>query len=86
MIDRRGFLALCCQLGFGSTMLPAILWAMAEPKSQITTQMIDAASKIADVPIRYRDRTYGTTNIQRWKHGLLLLKMTAFAARKIKFI
>jgi hypothetical protein len=42
--------------------------------------------KIADVPIRYRDRTYGTTNIHRWKHGLLLLKMTAFAARKIKFI
>jgi len=42
--------------------------------------------KIADVPIRYRDRTYGTTNIDRWRHGLLLLKMTAFAARKIKFI
>ncbi len=42
--------------------------------------------KIADVPIRYRDRTYGATNIQRWKHGWLLLRMTAFAARKIKFI
>jgi SAM-dependent methyltransferase len=42
--------------------------------------------KIADVPIRYRDRTYGETNIHRWRHGLLLLKMTAFAARKIKFI
>jgi len=42
--------------------------------------------KIADVPIRYRDRTYGATNIDRWRHGLLLLKMTAFAARKIKFI
>jgi hypothetical protein len=51
MIDRRGFLALCSQLGFGSTMLPAVFWAMAEAKSQITAQMIDAASKIADVPI-----------------------------------
>jgi ubiquinone/menaquinone biosynthesis C-methylase UbiE len=42
--------------------------------------------KIADVPIRYRERTYGTTNIQRWRHGLLLLRMVAFAARKLKFV
>ena len=42
--------------------------------------------KIIDMPIRYRARTYGTTNIQRWKHGFLLLRMVMFAARKIKFI
>jgi ubiquinone/menaquinone biosynthesis C-methylase UbiE len=42
--------------------------------------------KIVDLPIRYRDRTYGTTNISRWKHGLLLLRMVAFAARRIKFV
>ncbi len=42
--------------------------------------------KIIDLPIRYRERTYGTTNIQRWKHGLLLLKMLWVAARRIKFI
>ena len=42
--------------------------------------------KIADVPIRYKQRTYGTTNIQRWKHGWLLLRMVAFAARKLKFV
>jgi ubiquinone/menaquinone biosynthesis C-methylase UbiE len=42
--------------------------------------------KIADVPIRYRERTYGTTNIHRWSHGWLLLRMVLFAARKIKFI
>ncbi len=42
--------------------------------------------KIAEVPVRYRDRTYGETNIQRWKHGWLLLQMSAFAARKIKFV
>lgn len=41
---------------------------------------------IADVPIRYRERTYGTTNIQRWKHGWLLLRMVFFAARKLKFV
>jgi SAM-dependent methyltransferase len=42
--------------------------------------------KIIDLPIRYRERTYGTTNIQRWKHGWLLLKMVGFAASRIKFI
>jgi len=42
--------------------------------------------KMMDIPIRYRERTYGTTNIQRWKHGWLLLKMVAFSLRKIKFI
>jgi hypothetical protein len=42
--------------------------------------------KIVDMPIRYRERTYGTTNIQRWRHGLLLLRMVTFAARRIKFI
>ena len=42
--------------------------------------------KIADVPIRYRERTYGTTNIHRWSHGWLLLRMVAFAARKLKFV
>jgi ubiquinone/menaquinone biosynthesis C-methylase UbiE len=42
--------------------------------------------KIVDLPIRYRDRTYGDTNISRWKHGLILLRMVLIAARKIKFI
>jgi glycosyltransferase involved in cell wall biosynthesis len=42
--------------------------------------------KMVDMPIRYRERTYGTTNIQRWRHGWLLLKMSAFAAGKIKFV
>ena len=36
--------------------------------------------EIVEVPIRYRERTYGTTNIQRWRHGWLLLKMCVFAA------
>jgi hypothetical protein len=42
--------------------------------------------KIVDLPIRYRERTYGTTNIQRWRHGWLLLQMVIFAARRIKFV
>ena len=42
--------------------------------------------KIVDLPIRYRERTYGSTNIQRWKHGLLLLRMVWVAAIRLKFI
>jgi glycosyltransferase involved in cell wall biosynthesis len=42
--------------------------------------------RIVDVPIRYRERKYGATNIQRWRHGWLLLNMVLFAACKIKFI
>jgi SAM-dependent methyltransferase len=42
--------------------------------------------KIVDLPIRYRERTYGQSNISRWKHGLLLMRMVAFAARRLKFI
>ncbi len=41
--------------------------------------------KITDMPVRYAERTYGTTNIQRWKHGALLLRMVLFASRLIKF-
>jgi hypothetical protein len=40
---------------------------------------------IIDVPIRYRDRTYGATNISRFSHGLLLLRMTMIGLIRIKF-
>jgi SAM-dependent methyltransferase len=42
--------------------------------------------KIVDVPVRYRARTYGETNIQRFRHGGLLLKMLAYAALRLKFV
>ncbi|WP_291855073.1 bifunctional class I SAM-dependent methyltransferase/glycosyltransferase family 2 protein [Marinilabilia sp.] len=41
--------------------------------------------KIIDLPIRYQERKYGNTNISRFSHGLILLRMAAFAAGKIKF-
>lgn len=41
--------------------------------------------KIVEVNVRYKDRQYGTTQISRFKHGLLLLRMTLFASRKLKF-
>ena len=42
--------------------------------------------KIVELPVTYRERVYGDTNISRWSHGLILLKMLFFAARKFKFI
>ena len=42
--------------------------------------------KIVDLPIRYKERVYGTTNIQRWRHGWMLVKMVFFALGKIKFV
>lgn len=42
--------------------------------------------KIVDLPIRYRERVYGDTNIQRWRHGVILLKMVVLAMRRIKFV
>jgi SAM-dependent methyltransferase len=40
--------------------------------------------KIVDLPVRYGARTYGTTNISRFRHGMLLLRMSAFAYRKFR--
>jgi len=42
--------------------------------------------RIVDLAVRYHERTYGDTNISRFRHGLLLLRMSAFAARKLKFL
>jgi len=40
--------------------------------------------KIVDLPVRYQARTYGTTNISRWRHGLLLLRMSMVAFWKFR--
>jgi SAM-dependent methyltransferase len=42
--------------------------------------------RIRDVAVRYHERRYGETNISRFRHGWLLLRMSAFAARKLKFL
>lgn len=42
--------------------------------------------KILEVPIRYQERTYGTTNIHRFAHGWLLLKMTVYGFFRLKAV
>lgn len=40
--------------------------------------------KLLEIPIRYRARTYGETQISRFRHGFLLLRMVIYAWRKLK--
>jgi SAM-dependent methyltransferase len=40
--------------------------------------------KIVEVPIRYASRGYGETQISRFRHGLILLRMVLFAFLRIK--
>jgi SAM-dependent methyltransferase len=42
--------------------------------------------KTVEIPIRYADRKYGQTQISRFRHGILLLKMVLFAYKKLKII
>ena len=42
--------------------------------------------KIVDLPVHYKARTYGETNISRFRHGWMLLQMCVIAARKLKFV
>jgi glycosyltransferase involved in cell wall biosynthesis len=42
--------------------------------------------KIVDLPVRYGERVYGETNIERWSHGWLLLKMVVYAMWRLKFV
>ena len=51
MLDRRAFLGVCSRFGVAGTLLPGVLWAMAEDKAKVTREMIDNAARVADVPI-----------------------------------
>jgi SAM-dependent methyltransferase len=42
--------------------------------------------RIVDLAVRYHERTYGETNISRFRHGFLLLRMVLFGARKLKLL
>src|SRR5947209_11559741 len=52
MLDRRAFLAVCSRFGLTTTLLPGVLWAMADTDGKVTRDMIDQASIIADVKIK----------------------------------
>ena len=51
MLDRREFMRVFSGLGLSGTLLPGVLWAEAQGKTEITKGMIDNAAAIADVKI-----------------------------------
>ena len=63
-------------------------WPISWPKSKAKNSCPAAKLnlKITEVPIRYRQRTYGSTNINRFADGSLLLRMCAKAAAKLFFV
>ena len=56
MLDRRAFLAVCSRFGISATLLPGVLWAMADDGGKITGEMIDKAAALADVKIPDEDK------------------------------
>lgn len=42
-----------------------------------------ANMKIIEIPVRYQERIYGSTQISRFSHGWLLLRMSLYAVRKL---
>lgn len=42
--------------------------------------------RIVEIPVRYAAREYGETQISRFRHGWLLLKMVIFAYKKLKVL
>jgi Asp-tRNA(Asn)/Glu-tRNA(Gln) amidotransferase A subunit family amidase len=64
MLDRRAFLAVCSRFGAAATLLPGVLYAMADEKGKVSRDMIDKAAAIADVPIpdEYKDMMLESLN------------------------
>ena len=64
MLDRRTFLTVCSGFGLTTTLLPGVLWAMADEKGKVTRDMIDHAATIADVVIadEYKDAMLDSLN------------------------
>jgi len=55
--NRRHFIRVCSGVGLSGTLLPGVLYTLAQDRPRITKDLIDAAAKIADVtiPDEYKD-------------------------------
>jgi len=50
-VDRRRFLGYFASIGLGGTLLPGVLWAAAQDAPEIKPEMVEAAARIAGVPL-----------------------------------
>ena len=69
--------------------MPATFGAVsASPSTNTPNRVVKTklSRKIVEMPVRYRERVYGETQIRRWRHGLMLLRMSIVAMRKLRFV
>src|SRR5438445_3910581 len=69
MLDRRTFLTVCSRFGLTTTLLPGVLWAMADEKGKVTREMIDNAAAIADVSIADEYKDMMLEDLNGYKEG-----------------
>jgi Asp-tRNA(Asn)/Glu-tRNA(Gln) amidotransferase A subunit family amidase len=69
MINRRRFFAVCSASGLAGTLVPEVLWALAQSKDKITAGMIDQAAALADVPIPGDVRDMMLANLETQREG-----------------
>ena len=69
MLDRRSFLTVCSRFGLTATLLPGVLWAMADEKGKVTREMIDNAADIADVHIADEYKDMMLEDLNSYKEG-----------------
>ena len=69
MLDRRTFLTVCSRFGLTATLLPGVLWAMADEKRKVTREMIDNAAAIADVRIADEYKEMMLEDLNGYKEG-----------------
>src|SRR4051794_32917053 len=69
MLDRRSFLTVCSRFGLTATLLPGVLWAMADEKGKVTREMIDNAATIADVHIADEYKDMMLEDLNSYKEG-----------------
>src|SRR5882757_8862657 len=69
MLDRRSFLTVCSRFGLTASLLPGVLWAMADEKGKVTREMIDNAAAIADVHIADEYKDMMLEDLNGYKEG-----------------
>ena len=58
--------------------------AILTQQSRVFASVALHGLKAVEVPIRYASRTYGETQISRFRHGFMLVRMVWFAFLRIK--
>src|SRR5690348_14073708 len=88
MLDRRDFMRVFSGLGFAGTLLPGVLWAEAQGKTEITKEMVDSAAAVADVkiPDEYKQMMLETLNGRtKGYDDIFALRMPNSAAPSLLF-